>query len=108
MDITNEITGQTSDGYHTFDELYLHRNLLFIALLNERGGWAADKHHDGTMYDGFFIAGMGLSGKQIAYHLPDDLRTIVESVGITIDNFAPEWDGHTSDDVLRRIIDYIV
>ena len=31
-----EITGNTSDGYHTFNELYHHRAMLFSVICNDR------------------------------------------------------------------------
>ena len=101
-----------SDGYHTFGELYDHRVALFIALCNEIhylceecGGlepcWKSKLHHDGTSYDGWFIAGIHKEkGEQISYHLPmkvwDDLNAP------ELDK-APEWDGHTPADVLERV-----
>ena len=30
----DKVDGNTSDGYHTFNELYEHRHLLFITVLN--------------------------------------------------------------------------
>ena len=54
------ITGETSDGYHTFNELYHHRAVLFsviVANYPDRA-WKSKKHHDGTMYDGMFIVGI--------------------------------------------------
>ncbi len=109
----------TCDGYHTFDELYNHRIALFITLCNyiykmygklpdsARGDmipWKSKNHHKGgePIYDGWFIAGIGFDkGKQISYHLPikdwDKLRVV------TYDN-APEWDGHTPDDVIERLL----
>lgn len=111
-----------SDGHHTMDELYEHRNLLFCALLKaldqqaEAGRdvevWRSKKHSDGTMYDGWFIAGAVLleyegsisSNTMITYHLPlsmwDDLNRITEF------EFAPEFDGYTSKDVLERLRKY--
>ena len=43
------ITGDTSDGYHTFNELYHHRAILFSVICNSMPGiaWKAKKHHDG-------------------------------------------------------------
>ena len=69
------------DGYHTFDELYDHRITLYIALLRtqtkfsyigaERRPWRTKAHSDGSLWDGWFILGIGLEkGKQITYHLP--------------------------------------
>ena len=76
--------GEISDGYHTFNELYAHRSALFLALLKSHGGgWAAEKHNDGTMHEGYFIAGMEIGGQQISYHLPIALWAVVEAVSYT-------------------------
>lgn len=101
-------TNKISDGYHTFGELYDHRITLFIALCRiysiEMGGpvWKSKKHHDGSSYDGWFIMGIFKEkGKQISYHLPisrwDDINYCEEL------DAAPEWDGHTSNQVLERL-----
>ncbi len=99
---------KVSDGYHTIEELYDHRITLFIALCKsiktQHPIWMSEFHADGSNYDGWFIMGIETeSGKQISYHLPmnryDQCSEVVHSV---LDK-APEWDGHTSHDVLRRI-----
>lgn len=101
-----------SDGYHTFKELYEVRDALFLALLEslisqEYGDWdvwAARTHRDGTMYPGYFIAGIGTEpGKQITFHLP---LALWEKAGTyaNVYDFAPcDWDGHTTQDVIKRI-----
>jgi len=97
------IDENTSDGYHTFKELYSHRIALFIALAKSHAdiSWKAIKHEDGSSFDGWFIAGIHLPNGDISYHLPDnewDRLDMVETL-----TKAPEWDGHTSDDVVQRI-----
>ena len=64
------ITGDTSDGYHTFNELYRHRAILFSVICNERPevSWKSKRHHDGTMYDGMFIVGIDTPEGQATYH----------------------------------------
>lgn len=103
------------DGYHTFDELYDHRITLFIALCriikagcSEGCGnsgievWRSRLHHDGNGYEGWFIMGLELEpGKQITYHLP--LSRWEETDFADTMERAPEFDGHTSDDVLERL-----
>lgn len=92
------------DGYHTWKELYKHRYALFLALCRQVGGWRAKLHHDGTMFEDCFIVGIGTkNGEQVTYHLPMGLWVETEYL-ITLD-FAPEFDGHTSDDVLERLKD---
>src|SRR5467141_1812421 len=75
-------TGEISDGYHTFNQLYAHRNVLFILvakMISESGPisrdavWRSRLHHDGTFFPGWFILGIGKKpGEQITYHLPED------------------------------------
>lgn len=100
-----EDKGNVSDGYHTFNELYEHRNHLFIALLRCNPGvsWRASHHHDGTMYDGWFIAGMDLPAGGISYHLPISMWEMLDNSGIKTMNKAPEFDGHTPNDVIERV-----
>lgn len=102
--------GQVSDGYHTFDELYDHRCLLFLALMRARPSisWYSCLHNDGTEFDGWFVAGMNLSGKQITYHLPNRYRELIDQTDIPYLDKAPEWDGHSSADVLARLKDWIL
>ncbi len=102
------------DGYHTFDELYDHRITLYIALCKHKHDlyaienpgkhkiWRSKVHSDGSIWDGCFILGIGTNkGEQITYHLPLsrwDETDFVEEI-----EKAPEWDGHTPEDVLARI-----
>jgi len=100
-------TNNISDGYHTFGELYEHRITLFIklcSLLITKEVWRSKLHSDGTMFDGWFIMGINQAkGYQITYHLPIEKWGDTEFAE-TLDK-APEWDGHTPDDVLKRIKD---
>src|SRR5215510_6881099 len=86
-------TGKVSDGYHTFDELYDHRCLLFLAFQREYGGWKSRKHHDESSFEGWFIAGIQLPAGQISYHIPDKYWDLCPGEARKT---APEWDGHTS------------
>ncbi len=110
------------DGYHTFDELYDHRVTLFIALcrvlnreseenhargagdmMYRNGGiWRSKLHDDGSKFDGWFVLGIRTDGtKQITYHLPLS-RWDETGFAYTFEK-APKWDGHTSDDVIKRL-----
>ena len=64
------VTGDTSDGYHTFNELYHHRAVLFSVIVKAFPGmaWKAKHHYDGTMYDGMFIVGIETPDGQASYH----------------------------------------
>jgi hypothetical protein len=103
-------TGQVSDGFHTFDELYDHRNHLFIVLLRmtPAHAWRSRFHHDGTGFPGWFIAGTKISGKDITYHLPENLWDIVGDQPVITLQRAPAWDGHTSTDVIERIRTFLL
>ena len=97
------ITGDTSDGYHTFNELYHHRAVLFSVICNARPdiAWKSKKHHDGTMYDGMFIVGIETPEGQATYHY--DIKPYWDIFHVKELEFAPEWDGHTPDEAIRRI-----
>lgn len=94
--------GETSDGYHTFNELYEHRHNLFIALMKcyPDKSWMSKRHDDGSMYKGWFIAGIETPNGQATYHLPQKYWHICPAKVL---KKAPKWDGHTPDDVIKRI-----
>lgn len=120
--IDAEKIGELSDGHHTFDELYEHRHLLFLAFLEALTDqpfdvfqpWMSERHHGGGQFVGWFIAGVKINDKQITYHLPMRLWDLAEKIGsapgqtgIAILDSAPEWDGHTAADVLKRLENFI-
>jgi hypothetical protein len=104
--------GMISDGYHSFDELYDHRITLYISMLRQRTMllpdsvnseiWKSKVHSDGSVWDGWFILGIFKEpGKQITYHLPIS-RWNETDFAEPLDK-APDWDGHSSADVLNRL-----
>ena len=98
-----KIDGNTSDGYHTFNELYHHRAVLFSVIVKafpERA-WKSRKHHDGTMYDGMFIVGIDTPQGQATYHY--DVDPYWEMFACRELDRAPEWDGHTPAEAIARI-----
>lgn len=100
---------EVSDGYHTFNELYRHRMALMAALMRFSGAscWRSRQHHDGTMFNGFFIVGMTLGivePNQITYHV--ELKHWEEFAFAPTLEKAPEFDGHTPEDVVRRLLDW--
>jgi len=112
-----KVDENTSDGYHTFKELYEHRITLFIALAKVYAEtdfaewskecpnvWKSKLHSDGTSFDGWFILGIHKDkGRQITYHLPLEKWNETEFAE-TLEK-APEYDGHKSEDVLKRLKD---
>ena len=101
--------GNTSDGYHTFNELYEHRHHLFLALMKSHPdiSWAAFAHEDGSCYYGWIVAGMHLPNGDISYHLPDKFAETLEKIGIPVATHAGHWDGHTAADVVKRLAAFI-
>jgi hypothetical protein len=98
-----------SDGYHTFGELYEHRSVLFIALMNAYPGWSWFSlwHEDRSMFPGFFIAGMELPTGDITYHLRDTWLEWARRSGARELPTAPSYDGHSPDDVIKRLKNWI-
>lgn len=97
------IDGNTSDGYHTFNELYHHRAVLFsvICSVYKYRCWKSKQHHDGTMYDGMFIVGIDTPKGQATYHY--DIDPYWDMFDVRELDKAPEWDGHTPDQAIERI-----
>jgi hypothetical protein len=106
------IDGNTSDGYHTFNELYEFRKAYNAALFNE---WAAGgkcsvhkswRHHDGELCfgGGWFIVVAVLPDGQISNHYEAkdwDLFAVPET-----ERALFEFDGHTGADVVERLKTY--
>lgn len=103
----NNKMGEISDGYHTFDELYEHRHSLMLALMRclPYCSWFSRCHNDGSSFDGWFICGIDLpqSNGTVTYHLPERLWTSAVSTGAKKLDRAPQWDGHTANDVITRL-----
>lgn len=101
---TRHVDGSMSDGYHTFDELYYHRTALFACLVSIQPRQMAFKsrvHADGTMYPGYFIAGIYTSRGWCTYHVEDKWWPLFDCSELIK---APEWDGHTPSDAIHRLM----
>jgi len=96
--------GNVSDGYHTFNELYEHRHMLFLVAL--KAGAFVNPYVLLDHLDGWDLitAFTGLNGEntQISYHLPVRLR---EHYDYLPRHLLSEhtYDGHDSNDVLKRL-----
>ena len=101
--VMREIDGDTSDGYHTFNELYHHRAVLFSVIVKafSNKAWKSLRHHDGTMYDGMFIVGIDTPDGQATYHY--DIDPYWDMFECRELERAPEWDGHTPAQAIERI-----
>lgn len=102
--LENPEMGTVSDGYHTFDELYAHRVRLFSTLMRAHPdkSWWSFKHHDGSAWEGWIIAGIDTPAGTATYHLPaSEIDFFSEDIA-QLEN-GKEWDGHTAEDVLERL-----
>lgn len=92
--------GDITDGYHSFNELYQHRCILFSIVCHTfcDYAWKSWLHSDGTMFTDYFIVGITTPEGNYTYHYHKDEwdRFNVKEI-----DKAPEWDGHTSHDITR-------
>lgn len=95
--------GDVSDGYHTFNELYHHRAVLFSVICNtfKDKAWKSRKHDTDDMYDGMFIVGIETPQGQATYHY--DIDPYWDMFEVKELPNAPKWDGHTPEEAIRRI-----
>ena len=105
----NDSVGSLSDGYHTFDELYHHRAMLFAALCLttfKNCAWKSLLHNDPKepMYNGMFIVGIDTPFGQASYHYDIDPYWAIFKVK-ELDR-APKFDGHTPAEAIDRIFKY--
>lgn len=114
-----KVTGDTSDGYHTFNELYRYRLLYNAAFFNMAnftedsgltGGWGihkSKKHHDGEecFGGGWFIVIAYLPNVgQISNHY--ELKDW-DKFDIPERETADEWDGHTPEEAAERLTKWV-
>lgn len=99
----NAVTGETSDGYHTFNELYHHRAVLFSVIVKAfpDKAWKSRQHSDGSMFDGMFIVGIDTPDGPATYHY--DLDPYWYMFRCKEIERAPKWDGHTPAQAIERI-----
>jgi DNA-directed RNA polymerase subunit RPC12/RpoP len=98
-----ENIGEFSDGYHTFNELYHHRAVLFSVICNmlPEKAWKSKLHDTGDMFDGMFIVGIETEQGQATYHY--DIDPYWDMFKVKELEKAPKWDGHTPSDAIERI-----
>lgn len=99
-------SGQVSDGYHTFAELYDHRCLIWMNLLlaNKNQAFKTWMDDKGAKMEGWFIAGMNTEHGQITYHLPEELWSFL-NIAEVVQN--ADYDGHTSKDTVKRLMQLV-
>jgi len=104
----SKIDENTSDGYHTFKELYEYRMLYNALLFNE---WAKQgknqvhkslRHSDGQpcFGGGWFVVVAQTPAGQITNHY--EMKDW-DNFQVGIVNKAAEWDGHTPQEAAKRL-----
>lgn len=95
--------GEVSDGFHTFNELYHHRAILFSVICNSmpEKAWKSKLHSTGDMFPGMFVVGIITSEGYATYHF--DIDSYWDMFNVQELTMAPEWDGHTPEDAINRI-----
>lgn len=108
-----EDLSKVSDGYHTIQELYDHRCLLWInfCLVFRKYAYLIEKH----LNDDWHLLGLDFEdGTQMSYHIPTKYLKYVNYIpkkhvewknGFGEVEKKWNWDGHTSKDVLKRLED---
>jgi len=92
-----------SDKYHTFEELYYHRMILFLSLqlAYHEKSWKSKQHHDGSMFDDSFIVGIDTPKGQYSYHYNLKFWELFDKIKEV--EKAPEYDGHKPEDIDRLL-----
>lgn len=96
--------GDLSDGYHTFNQLYYQRMLLFAALVkqNKERAWKSLRHEDGELCfgGGWFIVGIDTPEGSYTYHYEEQYYNLFDCADLPC---GKHWDGHTEKDVTRLL-----
>ena len=101
-----ESIGDISDGFHTYNELYYQRVVLFATIVNLKPeyAWKSFRHSDGRYcFDSngeWFIVGITTPEGNYTYHYEKKYWNLFDCM---IEECAPEWDGHTDKDVKRLL-----
>lgn len=97
-------SGELSDGYHTFNDLYYQRCMLFASLVNQNKkiSWKSYKHEDGELCfgGGWFIVGIDTPLGSYTYHYENKYWDLFQCKELET---GKHWDGHTSKDVDRLL-----
>ena len=93
---------EIKDNYHTMDDLYTYRTVLFAGIcnMNLNRSWKSKRHHDNTSEEGWFIAGIETKYGQITYHQKIEYWDLFNCQELP---HAPLYDGHTPEEALERL-----
>ena len=93
-----------SDGFHTFNQLYYQRMMLFATIVkqNRDRAWKSLRHEDGELCfgGGWFIVGIDTPEGSYTYHYEDKYFSLFDCEELEC---GKHWDGHTEKDVTRLL-----
>ena len=96
--------GDLSDGYHTFNELYYQRCVLFATIVNshKQKAWKTRRHEDGELCfgGGWFLVTVETPAGAYGYHYEDKYWDMFDCEEL---DKAKPWDGYTDKDVGRLL-----
>ena len=98
--------GDVSDGFHTYNQLYHQRAILFATIVNQNAdkAWKSFKHEDGQYCfdsDGeWFIVGVDTPEGSYTYHYEKKYWDMFKCKELPC---GKHWDGHTEEDVTRLL-----
>lgn len=99
-----EDIGDFSDGYHTFNDLYYQRCVLFATIvnMNKSKAWKTRYHEDGEpcFGGGWFLVTVDTPKGSYGYHYEDKYWDMFDCKELEI---AKPWDGYTEEDVYRLL-----
>lgn len=104
LEIPDSGIGDLSDGYHTFNQLYYQRMMLFAALVRvyKTRAWKSRRHEDGELCfnGGWFVVGIDTPQGSYTYHYEDKYWDMFDCEELPV---GKHWDGHTEEDVTRLL-----
>ena len=96
--------GDVSDGFHTFNQLYHQRAVLFATIVNQNKdiSWKSYRHEDGELCfgGGWFIVGIDTPQGSYTYHYESKYFDMFDCEEL---RYGKHWDGHTEKDVTRLL-----
>lgn len=94
--------GDVSDGYHTFNDLYHQRAVLFATIVNTHPdlSWKTIRHEDGELCfgGGWFLVTIETPDGAYGYHYEMQYWDLFDCDEI---ERAKPWDGYDEYDVMR-------
>lgn len=100
--VHEHVTEDTSDGYHTFGQLYYQRMMLFAVLVQEHKdcAWKTWNHEDGEpcFGGGWFLVTIDTPRGAYGYHFEEKYWKLFDCPELPK---AKHWDGYTEENANR-------